>query len=140
MNLKKFLKTLYGKYKTYGLQTLPYRQYIFEVKFKNIEDIAKCKSPYLLSTSYNTFLEDLQYKGHLIVDSKEYFSHNIEYTKLIKTNVFYAYAWDCIFDLKPLYLTLDELTKRQKEYIKYAKYLTPRKLKELITHSKNYYV
>lgn len=143
INLIKLLKTLYSKYRTYALVTMPYRQYIFEVKFKDIETIAECKSPYLLSSSFNAFLKELYHKGYIVVDNKEYSTYNVEYTKLIKFNTFYAYVFDTISDRMsslPSIIQYQSLIKRQKLYIKYAKHLTPQKLKEIINLSKNYYV
>lgn len=121
---------------------MPYRQYIFEVKLENVENIIECKTSYLLSSSYNTFLEDVYNRGYIKIDNKQYPFSNVEYTKLINTNTYYSYVWDTPTDRCNLLWNpiLEDLIKRQKRYFKYAKYLTPKKLKEIMDYSKNHYV
>lgn len=142
MRIKQILKFLYYKPLSHYIKCLPYRSYIFEIKFKNNKETISYETNYILSLSFNSFLEDLYIKEHIKIEDKHYSTKEIEYTKLIKTIPYYAYVWDACNDCFKCiqYNNLQNLIIRQKEYIKYAKYLKPKRLKNIINDSKNYYV
>ena len=142
MKIKQILKFLYYKPLSYYIDCLPYRKYTFEVKIKNIKDTYIYETNYILSLSFNTYLKDLYKEKNIKINDKRYSIGEIEYTKLLKIDYYYAYVWDsCSDHFKCLnYNNLTDLIKRQKKYIKYAKYINPKRLKKIINQTKNYYV
>lgn len=142
MNIKKILKYLYYKPLSYNIECLPYRKYTFEIKLKSIENIIEYETNYILSLSFKSFLEDLYREKNIKINNKQYPIREIEWTKLLKTELYYAYVWDsCTDHFRCLSCNdLDSLIKRQKKYIKYAKYLKPKRLKSIITEAKHYYI
>lgn len=142
MRIKQILKYLYYKPLSYYIDCLSYRKYTFTVKLKNVENTFIYETNYILSLSFNTYLKDLYKEKNIKINDKRYSVGEIEYTKLIKTTPYYAFVWDtCNDHFKCIqYNDLQNLIKRQKRYIKYAKYLKPKRLKMIINDSKNYYV
>ena len=139
MNIKQILKYLWYKPFSYYIDCLPYRNYTFEVKLKNIKDTLIYETNYILSLSFDAYVEILKY---IKFNNKQYPIKEVEYTKLLKTEYYYAYTWNTVSDhLKCMRCyELDDLIKRQKNYIRYSKYINPKKLKNIIVKTKNYYV
>ena len=137
MSIKEILKYLYYKPLSYNIECLPYRKYTFEIKLKSIEDSFIYETNYILSLSFNSYFDDLKY---IEFNNKQYPIGEIEWTKLIKTEPYYAYVWNSCTDhfRCSSYNNLDNLIKRQKKYIKYARYIKPKRLKSIITEAKHY--
>lgn len=142
MRIKQILKYLYYKPLSYNIECLPYRKYTFEIKLKNVKDIIKYETNYLLSISFKSFLEDLYREKNIKINDKRYSIREIEWTKLIKTELYYAYVWNsCTDHFRCLNCNyLNNLIKRQKKYIKYTKYINPKRLKNIINKAKHYYI